>query len=71
MTAVARVGTLHGPDVATVRRVVRAGRPVLAAGGISNIADLRALRRAGAVGAVVGRAALEGGLDLGKALALG
>ena len=70
VTAVARVGTLHGPDAATVRRVVRAGRPVLAAGGISGLADLRALRRAGAVGAVVGRAALEGGLDLEQALTL-
>jgi phosphoribosylformimino-5-aminoimidazole carboxamide ribonucleotide (ProFAR) isomerase len=44
---------------------------VLASGGISSVADLRAVRRAGAVGAVVGRAALEGGLDLEQALALG
>jgi phosphoribosylformimino-5-aminoimidazole carboxamide ribonucleotide (ProFAR) isomerase len=71
VTAVAHVGTLRGPDAATVRRVVRAGRPVLAAGGISSVADLRAILRAGAVGAVVGRAALEGGLDLEQALALG
>lgn len=71
VTAVARVGTLRGPDVATVRRVVRAGRPVLAAGGISSVADLQAVRRAGALGAVVGRAALEGGLDLEHVLALG
>ena len=70
MTAVARVGTMRGPDAVAVRRVVRAGRPVLAAGGISSLADLRALRRAGAIGAVVGRAGLEGGLDLEQALAL-
>ena len=68
VTAVARVGTQRGPDVATVRRVARAGRPVLAAGGISSMADLRAVRRAGAIGAIVGRAALEGGLDLEQAL---
>jgi phosphoribosylformimino-5-aminoimidazole carboxamide ribonucleotide (ProFAR) isomerase len=71
VTAVSRVGTLGGPDAATVRRVVRAGRPVLAAGGIGSLADLRALRRSGAIGAIVGRAALEGGLDLEQALALG
>jgi phosphoribosylformimino-5-aminoimidazole carboxamide ribonucleotide (ProFAR) isomerase len=71
VTAVAHVGTLRGPDVATVRRVVRAGRPVLAAGGISSVDDLRGLRRAGAAGAIVGRAALEGGLDLEHVLALG
>lgn len=70
VTAVARVGTSEGPDVATVRRVVRSGRPVLAAGGIATIADLSSVRRAGAAGAVVGRAALEGGLDLVAALDL-
>ncbi|HEX5937822.1 MAG TPA: HisA/HisF-related TIM barrel protein [Actinomycetota bacterium] len=69
VTAVARVGSGIGPDVGAVRRVVRAGRPVLAAGGIRDTADLRALRAAGAVGAVVGRAALEGTLDLAAAFA--
>jgi phosphoribosylformimino-5-aminoimidazole carboxamide ribotide isomerase len=62
VTSVVRVGSLEGPDVDTVRRVVRAGLPVIAAGGIANADDLRALRRAGAAGAVVGRAFLDGGL---------
>ena len=70
-TAVARVGSLGGPDVASVKRVVRSGKPVLVAGGIASIDDLQAVRRAGAVGAVVGRAALDGGLDLAAALELG
>lgn len=65
VTAVDRVAGLGGPDVALVRRVVRAGRPVLAAGGVSTTEHLRDLRAAGAAGAVVGRAALEGSLDLG------
>ncbi|MEO8477060.1 MAG: HisA/HisF-related TIM barrel protein [Actinomycetota bacterium] len=69
VTAVARVGAMTGPNLDTVRRIVRAGRPVFAAGGVGSIDDLRALRRAGAVGAVVGRAALEGGIDLALALA--
>jgi phosphoribosylformimino-5-aminoimidazole carboxamide ribotide isomerase len=67
VTAVARVGSSVGPDVELVKRVVRAGRPVLAAGGIHTVGDLRALRAAGASGAVVGRAALEGTLDLAEA----
>jgi phosphoribosylformimino-5-aminoimidazole carboxamide ribonucleotide (ProFAR) isomerase len=67
VTAVARVGSSIGPDVGAVRRVVRAGRPVLAAGGVRSIGDLRDLRAAGASGAVVGRAALEGTLDLAEA----
>jgi phosphoribosylformimino-5-aminoimidazole carboxamide ribotide isomerase len=67
VTAVARVGSSIGPDVGAVKRVVRAGRPVIAAGGIHTVDDLRALRAAGAMGAVVGRAALEGTLDLAEA----
>jgi phosphoribosylanthranilate isomerase len=71
VTAVARVGSLMGPDVAMVKRVMRAGRPVIAAGGIASVEDLEALRASGASGAVVGRAALAGGLDLQGALRLG
>lgn len=69
VTAVSRVGGLAGPDVSIIRRVARAGPPVIAAGGISSLEDLRAVREAGARGAVVGRAVLEGSLDLTSALA--
>jgi phosphoribosylformimino-5-aminoimidazole carboxamide ribonucleotide (ProFAR) isomerase len=69
VTSVARVGERAGPDLELTSRVVRAGRPVLAAGGVASIADLQDLRAAGAVGAVVGRAALEGSLDLSAAIA--
>jgi phosphoribosylformimino-5-aminoimidazole carboxamide ribotide isomerase len=64
-TAIERDGTLEGPDVALVRRVVESSRlPVLAAGGVRSDEDLDALERAGAEGAVVGRALLEGRLEL-------
>ena len=69
VTSIDRVGSLAGPDVDLVRRVARAGRPTFTAGGVRSIDDLRALRAAGAAGAVVGRAALEGRIDLGEALA--
>jgi phosphoribosylformimino-5-aminoimidazole carboxamide ribotide isomerase len=69
VTAVDRVATVEGPDTALVRRAARAGLPVLAAGGIRSLADLEAVRAAGAEGAVVGRSALEGRLDLAEALA--
>jgi phosphoribosylformimino-5-aminoimidazole carboxamide ribotide isomerase len=69
VTAVDRVATIAGPDTALVRRVARAGLPLLAAGGIRSLADLEAVRAAGASGAVVGRSALEGSLDLAAALA--
>jgi phosphoribosylformimino-5-aminoimidazole carboxamide ribotide isomerase len=68
-TAVDRVSGRGGPDVGSVRRVARAGLPVLAAGGIASIEHVRAVRAAGAAGAVVGRAALEGSLDLASAFA--
>lgn len=69
VTSIARVGERAGPDLELLARVVRAGRPVLVAGGIATIADLHDLRAAGAAGAIVGTAALEGSLDLGDAIA--
>jgi phosphoribosylformimino-5-aminoimidazole carboxamide ribotide isomerase len=69
LTSVGRVGDRTGPDLDLVRRVVRAGRPVLAAGGIASLEDLRALRAAGAAGAIVGTAVLQGSLDLAEAIA--
>ncbi len=64
-TAIERDGTLDGPDVDLVRGVVERSRlPVLAAGGIRSEADLDALEQAGAEGAVVGRALLDGHIQL-------
>src|SRR5262245_19616627 len=64
-TAIERDGTLAGPDTVLVERVVeRSGLPVLAAGGIGSEADVDALARAGAEGAIVGRALLEGRVGL-------
>jgi phosphoribosylformimino-5-aminoimidazole carboxamide ribonucleotide (ProFAR) isomerase len=69
VTAIGRVGRRAGPDLELVRRASRAGRPVLAAGGVTSVADLRDLRAAGASGAVVGSATLDGSLDLSTAIA--
>jgi phosphoribosylformimino-5-aminoimidazole carboxamide ribotide isomerase len=64
-TAIERDGTLDGPDVELVGLVVeRSGLPVLAAGGIRSDEDIDALEQAGAEGAIVGRALLEGRLEL-------
>jgi phosphoribosylformimino-5-aminoimidazole carboxamide ribonucleotide (ProFAR) isomerase len=68
VTATERVGERSGPDLAVIRRVARSAVPVIAAGGIASIEDLRAAREAGAVGAIVGTAAIEGSLDLAEAL---
>ncbi|HUZ99496.1 MAG TPA: 1-(5-phosphoribosyl)-5-[(5-phosphoribosylamino)methylideneamino] imidazole-4-carboxamide isomerase [Gaiellaceae bacterium] len=59
-TAVDRDGTLSGPDLALMERVVgRFAGPVLAAGGVRSQGDLDALAALGLEGAVVGRALLE------------
>jgi phosphoribosylformimino-5-aminoimidazole carboxamide ribotide isomerase len=64
-TAIERDGTLGGPDVGLVGHVVeRSGLPVLAAGGVRSEADLEALEDAGAEAAVVGRAVVDGSIEL-------
>jgi len=64
-TAIDRDGSLGGPDLALVEGARRRfDGEILAAGGIRHQADLAALQVAGADGAVVGRAWLEGRLTL-------
>jgi len=59
-TAIDRDGTLGGPDLSLVARVVDvSGLPVLAAGGVRSEDDLAALAAVGCEAAVVGRAVLE------------
>lgn len=70
-TDVGRAGGLEGPDLDGTRALATStGRPVIAAGGIRGVEDLRALAALGegVEGAIVGRALYEG-LDLRRALA--
>ncbi|WP_442755813.1 HisA/HisF-related TIM barrel protein [Methylocystis sp. JAN1] len=59
-----RVGAGEGPDLARVAHIARdAGdRTVIAAGGVRDMADLRALERSGAAGALVATALHDGRL---------
>ena len=68
ITGVGRVSSLSGPDMRALAIAVELDLPAIVAGGIASIDDLGALRDAGAVGAVVGRAALENRLDLAAAI---
>jgi phosphoribosylformimino-5-aminoimidazole carboxamide ribotide isomerase len=64
-TAIDRDGTLAGPDVELLARVRElTGARVLAAGGIASRDDLAAVEAAGCEAAIVGRALLDGRLDL-------
>jgi phosphoribosylformimino-5-aminoimidazole carboxamide ribotide isomerase len=64
-TAIDRDGTLAGPDVELLARVRElTGARVLAAGGIASRDDLAAVEAAGCEAAIVGRALLDGRLEL-------
>lgn len=67
VTAVEQDGTGKGPDVSSMERLCSPGDvKVIASGGIRDAADLVALAKAGASGAVIGRALYEGGVKLGE-----
>jgi len=69
VTSTARDGSLAGPDVGLLTEVLGAGLPVIAAGGISSIDDLLAVRDLGCEAAVAGSALLAGRFTLPEALA--
>jgi len=75
VTDVSKDGTLRGPNVELLREVAKAtAAPVVASGGIAQIADLVALAQAAAdgsnvEGAIVGKALYAGRFTLPEALA--
>jgi phosphoribosylformimino-5-aminoimidazole carboxamide ribotide isomerase len=69
VTSTARDGSLAGPDLGLLTGIVPIGLPVIAAGGVSSLDDLRALRELGCEGAIAGSALLAGRFTLAEALA--
>ena len=68
-TDIASDGMLGGHNVAALAAFAEAaGRPVVAAGGISSVEQIRELRAVGAAGAILGRVLYEGTLSLREAL---
>jgi phosphoribosylformimino-5-aminoimidazole carboxamide ribotide isomerase len=71
VTAISRDGLLDGPDLDLLAMLVAMDRgAVIASGGVSSLADLRAVADLGCVGAIVGRAIYEGRIELPEAVAL-
>lgn len=69
-TDITRDGTLTEPNFAAVAELIDAiGLPVIAAGGISSVNQLRVLKKLGAEGAIVGKALYTGDINLKQALA--
>ncbi len=70
-TDINRDGAMMGPNVESTAALANAVTiPVIASGGVSSIADLKALRNCGAPlnGAISGRALYDGAIDLAEAL---
>jgi phosphoribosylformimino-5-aminoimidazole carboxamide ribotide isomerase len=67
VTAIARDGTLDGPDLTLYRQVLKlTERPVIASGGVRNAEDVWALRDVGCEAAVTGKALYEKTLKLSQ-----
>jgi phosphoribosylformimino-5-aminoimidazole carboxamide ribotide isomerase len=69
VTNTRRDGSLQGPDTELLGEVLAAGLPVLAAGGIASLGDLRTLKALGCEGAIAGSALWLGRFTLAEALA--
>ena len=73
VTDVHKDGMMQGPNLDLLRQVCdRTDRPVIASGGVSTLADLRAisgLRPLGVDGAIIGKALYSGAFTLPDALA--
>lgn len=70
VTSTRRDGTLAGPELPLLREILAAGLPVIAAGGIASLDDLRRLRALGCEGAVVGSAIWLGRFNVADAVSL-
>ncbi len=72
-TDINRDGAMQGPNVEATAALAHAvSIPVIASGGVSSLADLKALKDCGAPldGAISGRALYDGEIDLAAAVAL-
>jgi phosphoribosylformimino-5-aminoimidazole carboxamide ribotide isomerase len=70
-TDIARDGSLTGPNVEALRRLVAmTPAPVLASGGVARVAHVRQLAACGVEGVIIGRALYTGDVDLVEALAV-
>jgi phosphoribosylformimino-5-aminoimidazole carboxamide ribotide isomerase len=69
VTAIDRDGTLAGPDLDLLERLVALGRgAIIASAGVASLRDLAAVQAAGCAGAIVGRAIYEGRFSVADAL---
>ncbi|MCS6830687.1 MAG: 1-(5-phosphoribosyl)-5-[(5-phosphoribosylamino)methylideneamino]imidazole-4-carboxamide isomerase [Armatimonadota bacterium] len=69
VTDISRDGTLQGPNLQLLKRLVQeAGIPIIASGGVSSLYDLLSLKEAGVEGAIIGKALYTGNINLKEAV---
>ncbi|MBU4481346.1 imidazole glycerol phosphate synthase subunit HisF [Patescibacteria group bacterium] len=64
VTDTLRDGLLKGPNFDLMDEFIEKGFQIIAAGGISTLADIQELNKRGAYGVIVGKALYEGNIDL-------
>ncbi|MDG1990294.1 MAG: 1-(5-phosphoribosyl)-5-[(5-phosphoribosylamino)methylideneamino]imidazole-4-carboxamide isomerase [Dehalococcoidia bacterium] len=70
-TDVERDGTNEGINFKNIEKIVSSSHiPIIAAGGISSLDDLKSLKSCGVEGAILGRALFDGKIDLEEAINL-
>jgi phosphoribosylformimino-5-aminoimidazole carboxamide ribotide isomerase len=68
-TDISKDGMLSGPNIERTRQLADSvDIPVVAAGGVTTVEDIKALKSAGIAGAIIGRALYEGSITLTEAL---
>jgi phosphoribosylformimino-5-aminoimidazole carboxamide ribotide isomerase len=68
VTDIERDGTLEGPDIENLHRIITGDFKIIVAGGISSISDLIKVKELGAEAVIVGKALYEGKFNLFDAL---
>lgn len=68
-TDISKDGMLAGPNIERTKQLVAAvDLPIVAAGGVTTVEDIKTLKTAGVGGAIIGRALYEGSITLTEAL---
>ena len=69
VTQTERDGMMSGTEASVYEALTARGRFLAAAGGVTDLHDIRALAAAGVDAAVIGKSLYEGGITLAEALA--
>lgn len=70
-TDISKDGMLCGPNLnATEEMVLKTGMNIIASGGMSNMEDVRNIKKTGVSGVIIGKALYTGDIDLEKAMGI-